>query len=245
MSTTESPDTDLTTVLSADEECLLGLLDSNNNGYYAHRFNHSSSVCLVAHVDTKYRKMPLNLKSQEPGWLYSETGVLGADDRAGVYIILKLLSMGLETNVLFCNGEESGGIGALKAYDELDMSHIKLFIELDFRGHMEYAVYHPQPQWVHDIPQSIGFTESTGTFTDIAIFYGTPGFNLSVGYYNQHTAEERLNLHSMDHTLSIMPDLANTAEKICREQMGKSLQRPCGSYRGNRGERKLYSPENR
>jgi di/tripeptidase len=199
-------------VIEATEEQLLCLIDPHNNGYYAHRFSGCSSVCLVAHVDTYPRNYQIDLSVQD-NCLYNRNGLLGADDRAGVFLILELLAQGVDLNVLLCNGEESGAIGARKAWDELDFSGIKFFIELDFRGNGEYAVYYPQPDWVHEIPRTLNFTEAVGTFTDIAVFHSIPGINISVGYRNQHTNSEYLELGSMLHTLKKLPELIRQAER--------------------------------
>ena len=198
-------------VIKTTEDQLLCEVNPDNNGYYAHRFTNNSSVCLVAHVDTRPRDYPIELVVHDNN-LHNLNGLMGADDRAGVFLILELLSRGFDINVLLCNGEETGGIGAQRAWEEIDFSGIKFFIELDFRGCSEYAVYYPQPDWVHDIPRSINFTEANGTFTDIAVFHSIPGINISVGYINQHTCSEYLELSSMQHTLEKLPELIRIAE---------------------------------
>jgi hypothetical protein len=208
----------LVAVLNASENELLTAVSRKHNDYYAHCFTNTSSVCLVAHVDTEPRQLPLKLTINLSGHLHATNGILGADDRAGVYIILKLLSSGLDVNVLFCNFEEFGGIGARKAYRELDMRHIRFFMGLDFRGRMEYAVYHPQPDWVHRLPLSFGYTKAKGTFTDIAVFEEKPSINLSVGYTRNHTANESLDMDSMLQIHDIMPRLIREAEAMVLQQ---------------------------
>jgi hypothetical protein len=72
---------------------------------------------------------------------------------------------------------------------------INLAIALDRQGVGEYVVYNDIPHEVHEYIQRFGFHEHDGSFSDIMLFTeetGIPSVNLSVGYYNQHTAGEFL-----------------------------------------------------
>ena len=134
---------------------------------------------------------------------------LGADDRAGVWIILELLKRGYRPSIVFTLGEEVGGIGANKLVtDYPDISKIlpntKFLVELDRQGEDDAVYYHcdnPQfEQWI----QSYGFVKDWGTFTDISIIapvWKTAAVNLSVGYYNEHSQIEHLMLKSTRLTL--------------------------------------------
>ena len=71
-------------------------------------------VALVAHLDTVYRTPVSNLYyDQRKGVLWSPDG-LGADDRAGIFAVLKILQDGYRPSVIFTTDEEIGMIGATK-----------------------------------------------------------------------------------------------------------------------------------
>jgi len=170
-------------------------------------------VCLVAHVDTvrdeykwrgkkkkgKYVFDPIDLVF-ERGIYKNKSGILGADDRAGCYVLWYYMLQGEnKPHVLFTNHEESGGQGVkafLREYDNmLKMSDIRLFIEIDRRGVSEYVTYNTIPNEVHKYVKSFGFHEGMGSFSDIMYLTqdtGIPSVNLSAGYYNEHSSREML-----------------------------------------------------
>ena len=70
-------------------------------------------IALVAHMDTVFTHPAENMFYDErKGVLWSPEG-LGADDRAGVFSILKILQENLRPSVILTTDEEKGGIGAL------------------------------------------------------------------------------------------------------------------------------------
>lgn len=183
--------------LLADEQSLLDEIGTNNGWYSFNKTN--SPICLVAHVDTfKRPEIDLGIKN---GLISNRNGVLGADDRVGCYFISELKKYGY--SVLLCNGEESGGLGAIKAADQCDFTGIKLFVEFDYPGYLQYGVYAPQEKKLHGLARSFGYKECIGSFTDIAILNELPGINLSVAYYNQHTDKEYINIIECAKSLEI------------------------------------------
>ena len=78
-------------------------------------------VALVAHLDTVYRTPVSNLYyDQRKGVLWSPDG-LGADDRAGIFAVLKILQDGYRPSIIFTTDEETGMVGA----NHLDTSVLK------------------------------------------------------------------------------------------------------------------------
>ena len=92
-------------------------------------------VALVAHLDTVYRTPVSNLYyDQRKGVLWSPDG-LGADDRAGIFAVLKILQDGYRPSVIFTTDEEKGGVGASAlAMNPCPIPNLKYMIELDRRG---------------------------------------------------------------------------------------------------------------
>ena len=75
-------------------------------------------IALIAHMDTVF-KIPVSdlYYDQKKGVLWSPEG-LGADDRAGIFAIIKILQDGLRPSVILTTGEEDGGVGACAICDK-------------------------------------------------------------------------------------------------------------------------------
>jgi len=166
--------------------------------------NTGSSVLLQAHFDTV---ATVNVDLIENNGIYrNKHGVLGADDRAGIYAILKLLPY--NPSILITDGEESGGWGMRCFTEDIDKSELKnvnICLALDRQGVGEYVVYNDIPEKVHNYVKSFGFHREHGTFSDCSIFtdnYGIPSVNLSVGYHKQHTANEYLVMDELELTIN-------------------------------------------
>ena len=69
-------------------------------------------ICVVAHMDIIHPHPPVKVVlNTNKNKLWSPSG-LGADDRAGVFLILLLLKDGLRPHLILTLGEEAGGVGA-------------------------------------------------------------------------------------------------------------------------------------
>lgn len=152
-------------------------------------------ICLVAHVDTCTRKEVVLMEKN--GVIRNKMGLLGADDRAGIYGLAKLRDTGC--NLLITSQEETGGIGAKKAALDLEMTGVTLMIELDRKGCNDwvYYGYSVAPETKKYI-ESYGYIESHGSYSDISEFPHMPAVNLSIGYYDQHTHKECLHVDEME-----------------------------------------------
>lgn len=191
-----------------------------------------NKVCLVAHIDTvwdegdsgqaKHKQWHKITKEQKEIFydykqrvIWSPSG-LGADDRAGIYACLEAFSNIPEPYkpiVLLTNCEETGGDGAFEAIDEFEellADNVSFFVELDRRGCGEAVFYNNEGKEFIDYVESFGFEEHFGTFSDVSIicdFLGICGVNLSIGYYNEHTKYEYLNLNDMEYTTKKIFDI--------------------------------------
>lgn len=179
----------------------------------------------VSHMDTVGESaVSIGLKTYKDynGDLWLERkfpSVLGADDKAGLSAILNHAD---ELNFIFTRDEEIGYIGAKslrqsQEWQEAIEQYVTCFIELDRREQYDsVGAIHGYCQ--KDLLNAINavmkkknmnsFQDSHGAFTDIDAFVDLkPGINLSIGYENAHTQEERLNLIYWDSITSILPDL--------------------------------------
>ena len=117
----------------------------------------------VAHMDIVHKKLPRVEHDHEKNTLWSKTG-LGADDRAGVAAILKIIEDGYRPYVLFTDEEESGCVGASIAIKKLPVPDIKYIIELDRRGSNDAVYYDNDNPDFEKYVNSFGFTTATGSF---------------------------------------------------------------------------------
>lgn len=162
-------------------------------------------VCLVAHLDTVFNNPPKHFFfDQEQEIMWSPDG-LGADDRAGVYAILQVIQSGRRPHILFTMDEEKGGIGALMlATKSNPFPDVNYFIELDRRGGNDCVFYNCENIAFRAFVEEFGFKTAKGIFSDISIIcpaWDIAGVNLSVGYYNEHSYIEYLNMRELHNTI--------------------------------------------
>lgn len=164
-------------------------------------------IALVAHMDTVF-KFPVSdlYYDQKKGVLWSPEG-LGADDRAGIFAIIKILQDGLRPSVILTTGEEDGGVGACaicERYPDCPIPGLKYMIQLDRHGTNDCVFYDCYcPEFV-DYVESFGFCERWGSFTDISFLmpeWQIVGVNLSVGYEDEHSKQEILCINPLFDTI--------------------------------------------
>lgn len=155
----------------------------------------TAPVCLVAHMDTVHAKPPTRVFYDHVNKVMWSPDGLGADDRAGVWAILKILDRGYRPSVLFTDLEESGGMGAQEAGRQVAPDGIKYMVEIDRRGAHDAVFYSEDGQEFKDYIQAFGFKPAVGSFSDISFLmsdWGIAGVNVSAGYYNEHSTSEHL-----------------------------------------------------
>ena len=162
-------------------------------------------IALVAHMDTVFKTPVSNLYyDRQKNVLWSPEG-LGADDRAGVFAILKILQAGYRPSVIFTTDEEKGGLGANElGKTPCPIPNLKYLIELDRRGINDCVFYDCYcPQFIQYV-ESFGFFERYGSFSDISFLmeeWDICGVNLSIGYENEHSYSETLHVDPMFDTI--------------------------------------------
>lgn len=136
----------------------------------------------------------------------SDTRCLGADDAAGIWIMLNMIKAKVKGLYVFHNGEEVGGIGSglLSSMNPEFFSQFKHCIAFDRKG--THSIITAQmgsvccsTLFANTLGSMIGMghlPDSTGVYTDSAEYtHLIPECtNLSVGYYNEHTVKESLDL---------------------------------------------------
>jgi hypothetical protein len=186
-----------------------------------------NKALLVAHADTVWTGAPINLhwyngvlysknrdvrfeqKSKWSNGTITKYGIgIGADDRAGCAILWCLRELG--HSLLITSGEEDGCISSkwlIKEKwweDEITNEH-QFAIEFDRRGHNDLVFYDVGTNaFAKYAKAQTGFVPKQGFGTDIKyLCKGICGVNLSVGYYSEHTTEEKLVYDQWLNTLGI------------------------------------------
>ena len=164
-------------------------------------------IALVAHMDTVFKVQPQHIfYDKEKCVMWSPEG-LGADDRAGIFAIIKILQAGLRPSVIFTTDEEVGALGAEKLVIEVPEPYTKLqyIIQLDRRGSNDCVFYECDNQAFTEYVETFGFAENWGSFSDISVIcpiWKVAGVNLSIGYNDEHSIAETLNTTHMLQTIS-------------------------------------------
>ena len=165
----------------------------------------------IAHVDTVHRDTGVNkIRKTQTHW-YADGAPLGADDGAGVAMLMHLIHSGVKGYYIFSQGEECGGIGA----KHLAKDHIPLLkqfdraIAFDRRGIDSVISHQGMGRCASDnFCQALASAlnqhndnlmyspDDTGVYTDTAEFTDDipECTNISVGYYNEHGERENLDI---------------------------------------------------
>ena len=182
----------------------------NKDQHYIFAKGTKPEICLVAHLDTVAEQhKPIPVINEGVVYTNNTKGCLGADDRAGAYGILRIIKNGHRPSILFTTGEETGCIGVRQFNtDQKDSDLLKdtrLFIEMDRKGFKDCIDYsNRNPDEVTEYFKQFGFEGGSGSVSDVKWLtkqFEIPHANLSIGYYNQHSHEETLNLEEMENTI--------------------------------------------
>lgn len=174
-------------------------------------------ILLVAHVDTVLHKAPKIFTNKEGNIWMGQNG-LGADDRAGVFALLKIIQSGRKPSILFTSGEEIGGLGAMAFVKDFPEPPVptKYIIEIDRRGRGQAVFYDCGNTKFMSYVESFGFKIQNGIFSDISFIcpqWDTAGVNLSAGYYNEHTYLESLKIEDLFYTIGRVKKMLDNADE--------------------------------
>jgi hypothetical protein len=184
--------------------------DAAGNLHVDTRLNSSNRTLFVAHVDTVHRKEGPNKIKQTPTYWYADGAALGADDGAGVAMLMHLMHSGVPAYYIFTQGEECGGIGAthLAKHDAKLLSEFDRAIAFDRRGIDSVITHQGRGRCCSDAfadalsaalnegDTLMYLPDNTGVYTDTAEFIEVipECTNISVGYYSEHSDKESLDI---------------------------------------------------
>lgn len=185
-------------------------------------------IALVAHMDTVFPHPPTRIfYDREANVCWSPEG-LGADDRAGIFAILYILKTHFRPSIIFTTDEEKGCLGADKLTINLrePMSELKYIVQLDRRGKNDCVFYDCENNEFTKYIESFGFNTAIGSFSDISVIcpmWRVAGVNLSIGYFNEHSVSETLNITFMFNTIR---KVLNMLSKIDKSKKFEYIESP-------------------
>ena len=219
-------------------------IDGIGNLHVDARTKASHTTLFVAHTDTVHHEVGAN-KIFKARTVWSANGApLGADDGAGCALLMHMLHGGVAGYYVFTVGEECGGIGSrflTTHYPDL-LCEFDRAIAFDRRGVDSIITHQAYGRCCSDLfadalsgafntysPRFMYSPDDTGVYTDTAEFvdYISECTNISVGYYNEHTDREYLDLNHFKRlsraVLQIKWDDLPT-ERIAGEEEGPDIE---------------------
>lgn len=166
------------------------------------------------HVDTVHRsdgRQKIKYDRKTKCYYKTDNEPLGADDGAGMWIMLEMMDAGVPGTYVFHRGEERGGIGSGWLADHMQpwLKSFNRAIAFDRRGSTDVITYQGGSRCCSDaFAQALAdglnasndcmmyIPDDSGVFTDTANYIDTipECTNISCGYNNEHTGRETLHL---------------------------------------------------
>ena len=179
-----------------------------------------ATVLLSAHMDTVKGVLADRKLVETDGFILSDKGVLGADDRAGIAVVLQVLrsittlSFNGNIKVAFTTEEEIG----CKGSDKIDKDWYKdvdLAIVADRRGNRDIVVgcgmafcSNNVGYFMEDVSKlcDMDWKCVEGGISDAMTFSenGVNSINLSVGFEHEHTTLEYVSVNDMKDTVRLI-----------------------------------------
>lgn len=206
------------------------------DGYFIYSKNDTPKPMLCVHLDT-INTITINEPLDDTDFEYdhnlnilavatdSNISCLGGDDRAGVWIALKVIEHMEATktfnyDVGFFMDEEIGCKGSLRYGNSLAFKELETtcYIGLDrksTKGLQEVALYGDDNKELIKVFNDLGYPTDIGSITDAATlspFKKVACVNVSVGYDNEHSKREVLYINCMEDTLRNIKGLSWSTE---------------------------------
>lgn len=180
-----------------------------------------ATLMLSAHMDTVHRVKKDRKLIEKDGVIRSNKGALGADDRAGITIILTVLEQmaNIEFNgtikIAFSREEEIGCIGSSKINPDF-YKDVDLAIVVDRKGNRDIVAgcgsafcSNSVGEFMEEVAEMTGMQGwkcVEGGISDAMTFAqeGINSVNLSAGYRNEHTDSEYVVLSDMKDTATLI-----------------------------------------
>ena len=200
--------------------------EDESGNMYIKRGESDTYPCVVAHLDQVQDEYPEDISIQETNdiifsWSPSRKTQcgLGADDKCGIWMALKMLKKHPVIKIAFFSGEESGCVGSCRADMEF-FADVRFVIEPDRRGNSDLITSIGcldicSLEFLDAMPyEKYGFKEEDGLMTDVEALVsqgvGVACINVSCGYYAPHTENEYVVKEDMLNTLAFIDEVITT-----------------------------------
>ena len=194
------------------EQSIDFMTDCAGNMYFKNHIEGSNRFIVNAHMDTVadgVAELEV-IESTPKKTLIQSTNsqVIGADDKCGVYAVLKLISdkdLSIPLTGLLCVSEECGLVGSSYAMQHhSDYFDDCIFcITVDRRGNEDIITMNSDLKLSSDevigkldeFGEAFGYKHATGSISDVSNIVQTlniNGINMAAGYYGAHTGSEKV-----------------------------------------------------
>jgi len=185
----------------------------DRHGNYFYKIGNSRTA-FTCHLDTACStQVTVNHKIDKNIISTDGKSILGADDKAGMTILLYMIEKKVPGLYCFFIGEEVGCIGSGKSCEDSVWIHYDRMISFDRRGTKSVITFQSSKRCCSDefatkLSEELNkyglsmSPDDTGVYTDSAEFTGVipECTNISVGYYKEHTHFEH---QDIDHLIKL------------------------------------------
>jgi len=182
----------------------------DNHGNYYLKIGQSRTA-FTCHLDTACKtQVTVNHKIDKNIISTDGKSILGADDKAGMTVLLYMIEKNVPGLYCFFIGEEVGCIGSGKASEDSQFLNYDRMISFDRRGTKSVITFQSSKRccsddFANELSNRLnkwGMSmepDSTGVYTDSAEFVGVipECTNISVGYYREHTTFEHQDIEHL------------------------------------------------
>jgi len=190
----------------------------DGHGNFFIEIGNNPSTMFTCHLDTADRKQTIVRHVMDGNIIKTNgTSILGADDKAGMTVMLYMIEKSVPGLYYFFIGEERGCVGSTRlsrVWNKTEFSnYITKCVSFDRRGtdsviteqfygvccSIEFAK--ELSARLNSVDSSFKYSpDPTGIYTDSAQFTELipEGTNISVGYYSEHTTSERQDINHLE-----------------------------------------------
>ena len=204
------------------------------------------SILLSAHMDVYTDFSPESSIVNQKNCLHRPGSILGADDRAGIAIILDVLRFfseiknGYSIKYLFTTSEEHLPHGVEKVNIKF-FENVEFALSLDRKGcsdivHKHGSIEYSSPEFAEKISRisrslfgdNNVFRPCEGGISDLRYWSGlvTESVNLSIGYSGEHTHDESLDLSCWKRTYELVLEIIGSEyEQFSRDRFHQQMNK--------------------
>lgn len=186
---------------------------TDRHGNYYYKIGNSKTA-FTCHLDTACKtQVVVNHKIEKNIISTDGKSILGADDKAGMTLMLYMIEKNVPGLYCFFIGEEVGCIGSGNACEDSVWKHYDRMISFDRRGTKSVITFQSSKrccsdEFANELASRLNQfglsmeSDNTGVYTDSAEFtHVIPECtNISVGYYKEHTYLEH---QDIDHLIKL------------------------------------------